>query len=221
MYWVRSRHKLRTALLVGGLAIVLLPLLPQQYWDRMNTITIDAESLDASGSGRLHFWQVARVIANDHPLFGVGTFGFQAAYDDYDTSDGLYGHQRAVHSTWFGVLADQGYVGLSIFATILIMAFRACGRARSHARTLKNDPELFVFAGAMQTALVTAAVGGTFLSYHYVEILWHFVGLSFAIERIVLYEPVAHTSNAPQMVRLSSTEVAGLSAPSSRKPRLA
>jgi O-antigen ligase len=133
----------------------------------------------------------------------VGTSGFEAAYDEYDSTAGQYGHNRAVHSSWFGILAEQGYVGLVMFIAILVMAFRACGRVRSAARGTSDRKQLFTIAGALQTGLVTVAVGGSFLSYQYVEILWHFVALSFAVERIALRATVAEGTEAsdPTMPR--------------------
>jgi O-antigen ligase len=165
----------------------------------MNTIT--AENItDTSVHGRLYFWQVAQRMANQNPLLGVGTSGFQVAYDRYDQTDGAYGRGKAVHSMWFGTLAEQGYLGLLMLCTIFLMALRAAGRARNAARKAA-DSELFAFATALQTALVVVAVGGTFLSYHYVEIFWHFLGLSFAVERIALRVPVVEVAAMPVMSR--------------------
>jgi probable O-glycosylation ligase (exosortase A-associated) len=187
-YLSQSKHRFRTMLLVGGL-LVPLSLLPSTYWERIDTITSE-EQIDTSVLGRRHFWEVARIMANDHPILGVGTSGFQAFYNRYDTSSGAFGFGRAVHSMWFGILAEQGYVGFFMFCTILLMAMWACHKARSDTKAASDRDELFVFAGALQTALVAVAVGGSFLSYQYVEVLWHFIGLSFAARRIAALEPV-------------------------------
>jgi putative inorganic carbon (HCO3(-)) transporter len=184
MYWSRSRRRILTGVLIGTLGVGLLALLPQSYWDRMQTIGATEENRDSSAASRLHFWNVAREMAFRNPIFGVGNTGFQAAYNDYDTSGGAFGRNRAVHSTWFGVLADQGYVGFIMFVSLLGWAFFTNGRVRRRTRGVAGREALFAYAGALQTALVTAAVGGTFLSYHYVEILWHFIALSFALSGI-------------------------------------
>ena len=196
-YLARSKHRFRTAIMMVGV-VFLLSLLPGQYWDRMNTITTEDET-DASVQGRLYFWQIAQKMGNEKPLLGVGTSGFQVAYNSYDQSGGAFGRSKAVHSMWFGVLAEQGYVGLLMLISILIMALRACGRARAAAKRVNQD-DVFVFAGALQTAIVTVAVGGSFLSYHYVEILWHFLGLSFALESVAQRETVRQEAEAPALV---------------------
>ena len=56
------------------------------------------------------------------------------------------------------------------------------------AKNATGGETLFAYSGAMQAALTAAVVGGTFLSYHYVEILWHFLGLAFALERVAAHE---------------------------------
>lgn len=201
VYWTRSKHRIAMGLLIGLIAGSLLALMPQSYWDRINTITTDEEQMDISSAGRLHFWRAATRMANDHPVFGVGHSGFQVAYNDYDDSGGRYGRNRAVHSSWFGILSEQGYVGLALFVGILVLAFAAAGKARRLSRGVAGREQLFTFAGAMQTALVTAAVGGTFLSYHYVEILWHFIGLSFALQRIAVAQlPQAVPAGVPAVL---------------------
>ena len=208
-YLAQSKHRFRTVFLIACL-LVPLSLLPSSYWNRIDTITSE-EQIDTSVLGRRHFWAVARIMANDHPVLGVGTSGFQAFYNRYDTSGGAYGFGRAVHSMWFGILAEQGYVGFVMFCTLLLMAMWACHRARSMTKGASGRDELFTFAGALQTALVTVAVGGTFLSYQYVEVLWHFIGLSFAAHRIATLEPVAQASEvqtpigAPAFFQVSLT----------------
>jgi len=208
VYWTRSRHRFAMGLVIAVIAGGLLSMMPQRFWDRMGTITTDQEQMETSSAGRVYFWGLAVRMANDHPLLGVGNAGFQARYDDYDESHGAYGHGRAVHSTWFGMLAEQGYVGLTIFVWIIVLAFVAAGRARR--LTVKQPVRImtFTFAGAMQAALITVVVGGTFLSYHYVEILWHFLGLSFAIRQIA-EQPVAAADVVP--VR-AATPIAGVPA---------
>src|SRR5262245_6973370 len=56
VYWSRSKHKIRTGILIGGMAALLLSALPSSYWDRMDTITADAGQRDYSTAGRLYFW---------------------------------------------------------------------------------------------------------------------------------------------------------------------
>lgn len=186
MYVWRSPHRVRTMLAVIVAVAVILPVLPPEYWDRMNTISATGEERDDSQTGRLHFWQVAVRMANDRPLTGVGHRGYERNYNAYDFLDGLHGPNRAVHSSWFGILAEVGYPGLALFLTIFGSSVWACRRVRRMARRQEITDSLGRYAIGMESALAAFAVGGSFVSYHYNEMLWHFFALTMALEHVAV-----------------------------------
>src|SRR5262249_19132786 len=55
----RAEHKVRAAIGVLAVAGLVSLVMPQEYWNRMNTITASDEQRDESAAGRLHFWHVA------------------------------------------------------------------------------------------------------------------------------------------------------------------
>lgn len=184
-FW-RSPHKIRyVAAVVVALALIL-PVLPQEYWDRMATLTVPAEERDESQTGRLHFWQVAVDMAEDHPFLGVGHRAYEPSYNRYDFSNGLHGENRAVHSAWFGVLAEVGYPGLLLYVSIVVVSLLACRRVRKQARREEIPKELGYYAIALETALVGFIVGGSFVSFQYCEMLWHYFGLTMALDRVAV-----------------------------------
>jgi O-antigen ligase len=98
----------------------------------------DDTQMDVSSAGRLHFWQVAIVMANAEPIVGIGFDSYMYQYDAYDFSNGRYGRLKAVHSAWFGMVAEMGYVGLIIFILLIMNAFYVNFRQdswRKHGRT--------------------------------------------------------------------------------------
>ena len=184
MTLVRSKHRVRATVAIAIVCAVILPVLPQAFWDRMSTVALSEDKLqedDDSSRGRLHFWRVAVQMANANPIFGVGHNAFNPSYDTYDFLDGRYGVGRAVHSTWFGIVAELGYIGLLLFVLNLVFAFIALTRVRRAAARGEVPEDFGIYARALETSLVVFCVGGTFLSYQYVEMLWHFVGLSTAL----------------------------------------
>jgi probable O-glycosylation ligase (exosortase A-associated) len=199
MYLLRSQRKASSlvALLVAGLLIG--PVLPDRFWDRMNTIrtpdTLTEE--DNSARGRLHFWRVATVMAADRPIFGVGHNSYNAVYDRYDSSGGEFGQNRSVHSVWFGLLAELGYPGLALFLLQLALVFGACFRARKAAAMNPKYADLRTFAFTLESAMVAFIVGGTFLPFQYTEMLWHFIGLSIALNFLAREAIDATRSAAP------------------------
>jgi len=184
MWWLRSQKKLRAAFAILLCATVLLPALPESFWHRMQTIQTYEEANDSSALGRLHFWKVAVDMANANPVFGVGLNSYREAYDAYDFSTGRYGSSRAVHSSFFGLLAELGYAGLILALYIFWGALRSCVRVRRLARRGETSLEFGYIATALETSLVVFLVGGSFLAFQYNEMLWHIVGLTIVLERL-------------------------------------
>ena len=180
LYTARSKHKLRVIAGTALLAAMILPVMPDAFWDRMKTITAPEGERDVSAEGRLYFWQIAVAMAADHPLAGVGFNSFSRAYDSYDTTGGAFGHFRAAHSTWFGLLADLGYPGLGMLVALILLALLTLRRTRKLARADPSLEQLGIFATAVQTSLLVFVLGGSFLPAQYNEMLWHFVGLASA-----------------------------------------
>lgn len=196
-FW-RSPHKLKTVAAVVLATALILPVMPQQFWDRMSTIVASDEERDDSAASRLHFWQVAVAMANDRPLTGVGHAAYPRAYNQYDWTQGQYLTNRAVHSAWFGVLAELGYTGLLLFIGIVFLSWRACRRVRNLAKRGEIPGPLGPYAIAIEASLLAFVVGGSFVSFHYNEMLWHFFGLSIALERVAIAEAAAHRVRAAQ-----------------------
>jgi putative inorganic carbon (HCO3(-)) transporter len=191
IYFWRSQHKLRTVAAFAIAVALVLPVLPQAYWDRMSTITAPADARDDSQQSRLHFWQVGVAMANDRPLLGVGHAGYPRAYNQYDWTDGQYLTNRAVHSAWFGVLAELGYPGLLLFVAIIFMSLRACRRVRKSAQRGEIPGPLGPYAIGLESALIAFMIGGSFVSFQYNEMLWHFFALTMALESVAVKEAAA------------------------------
>lgn len=186
VYWLRSRQKLRMLLGIGLIILVVLPTLPDAFWTRMQTIqTYDEGEGDKSALGRMHFWAVASEMAQANPLLGVGYLGYIPSYDTYDFSYGEYGGHKAVHSAYFGVLAELGYPGAMLYVLILFCAFHSCYRVHRLIRKDAKSSEWDKYAVALETSLIVFLVGSLFLSFQYIEIFWHIIGLSFALEKLV------------------------------------
>ena len=122
---LRSERKLRSAIVAAVLAAGIIAVMPDAFWARMDTITVDEEEnevRDQSSAARLDFWNVAVDMANAKPLTGVGLNAFSRAFLDYNTYAAYVGQERAAHSIWFGVLGDLGYPGLALLVANIGMA---------------------------------------------------------------------------------------------------
>jgi probable O-glycosylation ligase (exosortase A-associated) len=187
--FLRSEKKLRAAVAVLVLGLLVWGVMPQAFWDRMGTITTTetSEGRDESAAGRLHFWGVAVDMARAKPLTGVGLNGFPQSQETYDPNS-AFGTGRAAHSIWFGVLADLGYPGLILFVANILMAIWSAWRVVRLTRAKPEYRDVRIFGNALLSSLVVYVVAGTFLSHHYNEMAWHLIGLSTALYLITRRE---------------------------------
>jgi probable O-glycosylation ligase (exosortase A-associated) len=217
MHVVRSKHKIRTAIGAVIVGSVVYAVLPQDFWDRMSTIGLPQDEIEAtdaasrsragdarSAASRLHFWAVAKRMADANPLLGVGHNAYSPAYNRYDFLNGEYGRNRAVHSVWYGLLAELGYPGFAIFILIILLTFIETQRTIVLANRGQIPSELGLWAIAIQTGCAAFVVGGSFVSWQYNEMLWHFIGLGMAL-RTAAGVPKPATLERPQAFAASAT----------------
>jgi probable O-glycosylation ligase (exosortase A-associated) len=188
VWWLRSHYKFRNLLATLVILVIVLPALPDAFWNRMGTIQKYEEEQDESALGRLYYWSLALQMATANPILGVGFNSYNKAYDAYDVSRGRYGKERSVHNSFLGVLAELGYVGFFFFLFILWTSFRACDQVRRLALRNETLLDLGKSAVAVQTSLVAFVVGGSFVPFQYNEMLWHLIGLSIVLRRLAVQE---------------------------------
>lgn len=121
--------------------------------------------IDASAMGRLWAWQAAWGMALDNPITGVGLKNFYSNYFFYSPHwDGL---NHAVHSTWFGVMAESGIVGIACFITIVAKLILCAHKAIANATQYAAPSTITAAAEANLAAILGIAVSGTFLTQGY------------------------------------------------------
>jgi putative inorganic carbon (HCO3(-)) transporter len=198
---MHARRRVLYVALGALVGLVLLSALPADFWDRMGTITPNArialettptdDEAETSAQSRVHFWRVALRMAADRPILGFGYLLYPAVYDQFDDMGGAYGMRRAVHSAWFGALAETGFVGFAWFITILAGAMISCFRVQRLARSHRELHELGRYAAGLNAAFATYIVGATFVSLTYLDLLWHMMTLAFVLSRIARAEVAA------------------------------
>lgn len=171
-------------LLIGGVVIYfMLGFMPQSFFDRLDTI----QSLKTDGSflGRWVAWQVAIMYATEHFPFGAGFYGPQlhAVFNHYFPSQ----EAHAAHSIYFQVLGEHGFIGLGLYAAIILAAYKYC---RTIVQRTKRLKELWQYrlARMIQTSFLAFFVGGAALSMAYYDL---FVVLAFLLPQISALLPAA------------------------------
>jgi len=188
VYVALHRRRVRLALAMSALVVfglVFVPM-PEGYADRLDTLNSYEEDEGSAGS-RFHFWEVAKVMADAQPL-GVGLRNYEFAYDTYDFSNGRYGHNRAVHSSHFQVLAELGYLGAAVWIGQFMLAFIVALRVRRRSWTPGLSPASARFLATVSTGLMVSMagflVGGSFLAMALNDVTWLTFAMLAALDRI-------------------------------------
>jgi probable O-glycosylation ligase (exosortase A-associated) len=179
-FWWGSRYKTFVLIVFICLIPLLFSVMPDTYFERMETIQNYEE--DASAMGRINAWLFAVNLANDRPILGGGANAF--------TKDLFYRYapepenHHDVHSIYFEMLGEQGYPGLLIFCSMLFYSYRNCAYVRKRSKDVADLKWIFDLARMLQASFVAYAVGGAFLGLAYFDLLYHLVALSVLLKVI-------------------------------------
>lgn len=178
-----TKKKSSALLIISIVAGVVVMVAPDNYFNRMETISNYEE--DTSAMGRIHAWRTATEMAVDHPLLGVGAGSFNSAYGrDYRKPDDPV-RWISTHSVYFKVLAEYGFPGIIIFVLIIFSAIKTNNET---VRLLKQkDPgniQHLLWARCLNWSLIAWGVGAMFLTGVDYPHLYLLVGLSMASHRM-------------------------------------
>jgi len=186
--------------LLAGLA--LLPVLPDQYTERMKTLVYlipgisgESDSLrssvsqDTSFRGRLSENIVGLQVSLDYPVLGVGLDNFKAHYQEYSEHLGLDRRRegRSSHNLYLEIAAEFGIMGLLWLFALNFAAFRGLSEARQTFRQLG----LYRYEGivlAFSIALIGFLVGSIFRHMTYPRYVWLLYTLILILPHIARVE---------------------------------
>jgi O-antigen ligase len=120
----------------GVLTVVIaVPMLPQRFWDRMDSITNGENDATGSREARLRLMQQALQVFAENPLTGIGA----GQFENYN-GPGAIERNRATHNVWLQVAAELGIFGLAIFGFLVLRAFRAAAVSLRAIRPPRRKP---------------------------------------------------------------------------------
>ncbi len=166
-YAIRFRTGL-IPLMLGGLLLLALPsLVPSSWFERMSTIQNAHQ--DESFHGREMAWVTSINVAEQRITGG----GFNAIQLDWVAhafaAPGSLTSGRAAHSIYFEVLGDHGFIGLFLYALILLASWY---NTAATLAAVRDRPEMHwanLLARTMQVSMVGYLVGGAALSMAYYD----------------------------------------------------
>lgn len=179
--WLKSRNKASTGLVLLLLIPLVFLAMPEQWHDRMGTIGDYQE--DGSAQGRINAWYFAMEVAKSH-FMGGGFMVFNPTmFKVYAPNPNDF---HAAHSIFFQVLGEHGYIGLTIFLSLIVASLLT---AQNIIRKVRKRPELKWagdFAAMSQVSILGYMVGGAFLSLAYYDYFYYVVAALVVTQRIVV-----------------------------------
>lgn len=161
---------------INGIGLVILVIFAG-ISDRASGGSAEA-GIDESAMGRLYAWEAAFRMAIANPFSGVGLENFYFNYFFY--SPHWDGKNHAVHSTWFQILGETGFIGFLLFICLLIgtfmLSYRLLNRLGNH--------EMKPIAEGLWIGLITFCVSGTFLTQGTTWPLYILISLLIALDRL-------------------------------------
>ncbi|HZR22936.1 MAG TPA: O-antigen ligase family protein [Vicinamibacterales bacterium] len=165
-YTIRIRPGIVLAAVLAG--AMALPVMPQSFWNRMDSIVNGEEDQTGSREARLRLLNQGLQVFADNPITGVGAGQFKNYNDPTVTQE----KWRVTHDVWLQVASELGIFGLIAFTFLVIRAYTANlmalrlmrGRRRAPpAVTLPEKERVILDQNAK--GMLAAMVGWTICSF--------------------------------------------------------
>jgi probable O-glycosylation ligase (exosortase A-associated) len=166
--WLKSRNKIVTGFYMAIAVYIMAAVMPQEWYDRMNTI--NTYQTDHSALGRINAWHTAFNVAKERITGGGFEMFLPPTFHQYAPQPG---NVHDVHSIYFEIMGEQGFFGFGLFMALGVMAWI---RAQQIINRCKKDPDrkwAADLAAMIQVSLVGYAAGGVFLGMAYFDLPYH------------------------------------------------
>jgi putative inorganic carbon (HCO3(-)) transporter len=176
-------------LLVGAAFLLLAP---QDYMDRLQSITDFSKDKSGSGEARQVAIEKTLVVISEHPILGVGMGMNVLALVD----KGVF--WSGVHNVYLQIASEIGVLGAIVFVLLIIRLFKSVRLIQTEFKEEHKQQELVVLAGAAETSLLAFCIAALFhpVAYHFY--FYYIAGFVMALKAIAgRNEPVvSHVESA-------------------------
>jgi O-antigen ligase len=197
--WIRTKRKALTALIVGLLAVFVVLVAPQTYWDQVRSITEEGITT-GTGEERVYTWGVGWHMFLDNPIMGVGQGNFPFVFRKYEVEaghgeEGYHGRSvagRAAHSIYFTLLPELGLIGTFLFISMVLSNIKDLNVIKKISRTHKNTTagdqttRFYYIAMALEGSLISYLASGVFISTLYYPNFWILMGFIISLKKILI-----------------------------------
>lgn len=181
MLILKSRKRIGLLIVVPFLVFSIAMLMPAQYTSRIDSIKHYHQ--DTSAQGRINSWKFATNVALAHPLVGGG-FEVWSSASMWNTYGPPGAAHRAIHSIFFEVLGELGFVGLALFVLILVVGYLGLARVKKQARAGPGLAWIGDLASMLQVSLIAFVAAGALLPMPYIDIFYQMIALVAVIQTL-------------------------------------
>lgn len=181
----------KTLLFLVPIGIAAGIVMADSWAERMSSTT-NLQS-DESFQGRVDMWIASVKIANDKPFTGGG---FEVIYSPatiakYMPADVI---PRAIHSSYFQMIAEHGYLGLILFLLMVYLTFHTAQKiAKSNAKGI-NSPKVFELSLAIRASIFGYMLMSLTLNMAFFDILYFLIAVT-AVADIIYRKSEAKAPN--------------------------
>ena len=216
--WFYSSRKIMSLLVGVCLAGLILIAAPQEYWDRISSITDDSTVETGTAGQRMFTWGIGWEMFLANPILGVGQGNFPWTIGEYMggrtwQTKSLAGRQA--HSLYFTLMPELGLVGIIIFGAMIYLNYRdtrvrqyfpigshRVGQKRENREG--NDPEFeraALFGNTILGGMIGYLTTSAFISTLYYPTFWILMGFAVALR------------NTTQLYAVAQSDIAASSSP--------
>ena len=190
-YLLKSRQKFTAVLALIPLVLVLYYVMPEQYFERIETIQTWDE--DHSASERVRAWGNAILLANERFIGG----GMRALVF-WGPGGG-----RDSHSIYFGMLGEHGWVGLGMFLLLIGFTWQSGSWIIRRAKRHKDLYWARDLASMVQVSLIGYMSAGAFLGLQYFDLFYHLVAI-IVVTKVLVAQKIAEKGDIEAAENLST-----------------
>ena len=205
---LKTRRKLFGLLAIFIIAGAVIVIMPQEWYQRMETIRTYQE--DQSALGRINAWWTAYNVAKDRITGG----GFETFKRDVFQ---LYAPEpnnvHDAHSIFFEVMGEHGFIGFGLFVLLAWFTWNTGTRIKRLAKNKSLETRWAMdLASMVQVSLVGYVACGLFLGLAYFDYYYTLIAV-IVICKLVLEEQLVGSLSLTRLEKKKTSEIYGKNRP--------
>lgn len=159
-------------IILVGIVVLLVAwkaILPPTVVERISMTRDESGNVEESAAHRLKLWDHAEALFKANPVFGIGFSGFGLTVEHGELTD--------THNFYVKMAAEQGLVGLTIFALVLLKAFASGWHLYRRARSDLHRGLGLGFMACVASMMVSNVFGDRWSYFMLGAYFWIFWGI--------------------------------------------